>query len=133
MKTCNSCNEINGDNRSTCWKCGNNLPVTPGYKKICPQCNTIYAPSAATCSNCHVQLGVFDDRQTSSYSSSSNDGCWMYIVAVIVPFVGIVLGLVYIARGDDELGKSLILTGIVAPIIISILIFAVGGCGLMFY
>ncbi len=134
MKTCQNCHELNGDNRTTCWKCSAPFPVSvygQNYKKICPNCGMVYASNVENCSSCHVRLGVYDDRAYAA-SGSESSGCWMYVVAVLIPLVGIILGLIYIAKGDEELGKSLILTGVVAWIIIPLIALAFGSCGLFF-
>lgn len=134
MKSCQNCHELNGDNRTTCWKCSAPFPISSSgqtYKKVCPKCGMVYSSNVENCSNCHVRLGVYDER--GYRSGSDNSGCWMYVVAVLIPLIGVILGLVYIARGDDDLGKSLIITGVISWIVIPLLIFAMGGCGLLFF
>lgn len=128
MKVCSKCGEANGDSRTTCFRCMTTLPKNDNYKKICPKCGTIYAANAEYCNSCHSQLGVYDDRVSQSSSNSSSDGCWMYAVSIIIPFIGIILGLIYIAKGDDELGKSLIITGVIATIIWPIFGIFLGSC-----
>lgn len=130
MKECSNCGEMNGDGRSKCFKCMANLPVSPTYKKICPKCGSIYAPSTVNCSSCHIQLGVYDEHARVA-SSSSSDGCWMYAVSMIIPVVGIILGLIYIAKGEEELGKSLIITGVIATLIWPVLGIFIGSCAFM--
>ncbi|MDD2503294.1 MAG: hypothetical protein PHP79_05425 [Clostridia bacterium] len=52
----------------------------------------------------------------------------MYIVSVLIPLVGIILGCIYIARREDELGKSLIITGVVSNIVVVILGIMLASC-----
>lgn len=134
MKTCSNCNELNGDGRTSCWKCSKPLAVSFNYRKICPKCGTIYSANVENCSSCHTRLGVYDDSgyRSNSSGSSENAGCWMYVVSVLIPLLGIILGLIYIARGEDETGKSLIITGVVAWILLPLIAFSFGSCGLFF-
>ena len=52
----------------------------------------------------------------------------MYAVSVLVPLLGIILGCIYIARGEDELGKSLIITGVVSNVIAVVLGIVLSSC-----
>lgn len=61
-------------------------------------------------------------------SAAGSDGCWMYAVAILIPMVGIILGLIYIARQEDDLGKSLILTSVGTSVLWLILSIGVSGC-----
>lgn len=129
MIPCPKCGELNGDNSSTCFRCGAAFPKRPDYKKICPKCGRIYDARQDTCTNCpDVRLSVYTG-ESEYYSGGASGGggeIWMYIVGILIPVVGIILGCVYIARGDDELGKSVLLTSIFVPLIIA-LVFAVLG------
>ncbi len=95
MKTCPKCNELNGDNRTECFRC-------------------------------KASLGSVDTYYNSSTTYSGS--CWMYVVSVLIPLVGIILGCIYIARREDELGKSLIITGVVSNILAIILGIMFVGC-----
>ena len=129
MKTCPKCNESNGDNRTECFKCKASLGPVDTYKKICTKCNLIYSQKTDTCENCGSRLSVYSgDNYSTPYSGSSEGGCWMYIVPVLIPLVGIILGCIYIARREDELGKSLIITGVVSNIVVVILGIMLASC-----
>jgi uncharacterized membrane protein YbjE (DUF340 family) len=52
----------------------------------------------------------------------------MYVVSILIPLVGIILGCIYISRREDELGKSLIITGVVSNIISIILGIIITSC-----
>lgn len=107
MRTCPKCSELNGDSRTECWKCKASLGAVDTYKKICPKCGG--------------RLSVCSKDTEYKGSDSDNSGCWLYVVSVLFPLVGIILGCIYIARREDELGKSLIITGIVSNVIAVIL------------
>ena len=62
------------------------------------------------------------------YGTTNSDGCWMYVVSVLIPLVGIILGCIYIARREDELGKSLIITGVISNIVAIILGIMLTSC-----
>jgi len=117
VKTCPKCNELNGENRTDCWKCKAPLPNVISYKKICPKCRLIFTQKAEYCDSCGSRLSVYSDESL----SSSNGGCWLYIVSVFSPLIGIILGCIYIARKEDDLGKSLIITSILSSIILPFL------------
>jgi len=128
MRTCSKCGELNGDSRSDCWKCKNSLGPVDTYKKICPKCGLIFSQKADSCEKCGGRLSVYSGESSSYPSSKESSGCWMYVVAVLLPIVGIILGCIYIARGDDELGKSLIITSVVVSIIATIVGFMLASC-----
>ena len=128
MKTCPKCKELNGDTRTECWKCKTFLGVVDTYKKICPKCGNTFLAKAENCDKCGVRLSVYSESYANA--GSDNSGCWMYVVSAIIPLVGIILGCIYIARHEDELGKSLIITGVVSNIIMVVLSFLLAGCSI---
>ncbi len=128
MKTCAKCNELNGENRTECWKCKASLGSVSTYKKICPKCGLIFSQKSENCEECGTRLSVYTGSADYRTASSSDGGCWMYVVSVLIPLVGIILGCIYIARREDELGKSLIITGVVANISAVILGIMLGSC-----
>ena len=120
MRTCPKCNELNGDNRTECWKCKTSLGPVDQYKKICPKCGFIYSQKSETCEKCGGRLGVYDNTFINTKKSGDSDS-WMYVVSVLIPLIGIILGCIYIARGEDELGKSLIITGVISNILVLVI------------
>lgn len=128
MKTCPKCNELNGDNRTDCWKCKTSLGPVDQYKKICPKCRLIFSQRDEICDRCGGRLGVYDDNIKVNAEKSNDSGCWLYVVSVLIPLVGIILGCIYIARREDELGKSLIITGVISNLLVVILGFLLTSC-----
>ncbi|WP_273324262.1 hypothetical protein [Vallitalea guaymasensis] len=128
MKTCSKCGELNGENAIRCFKCNNSFGPQDNYKKICQKCGSIYSSRTENCKECGSRLAVYTSDNINSHSSVDRSGFWMYIVAVLFPIVGIILGCVYIARREDETGKSLILTSIFSVIICIILGVMIRGC-----
>lgn len=123
MKTCPKCGELNGDSRTDCFKCKAILGSVDTYQKICPKCGFVYSSKTESCDSCGGRLSVYTPDAVNKTSYSDNSGCWMYVVAVLIPLVGIILGCIYISRGEDDLGKSLIITSVVTHIIAAILWF----------
>ena len=52
-----------------------------------------------------------------TYDSGTGSNFWMYVVAVLLPLIGIILGLIYLARKEDSVGKNVLITAIVAGVI----------------
>lgn len=98
------------------------------YKKICPKCGYVYSSKTENCESCGGRLSVYTEGADFRATHSDNGGCWMYVVSVIFPLVGIILGCIYIARSEDELGKSLIITGVVSNVLAVLLGVMLAGC-----
>lgn len=120
LKECPKCKQLNGDNRTDCWNCHAVLRPVSKYRKVCPKCGTLYPYHMETCEECGRKLSVYDweiNYNNSVYASETELGFWMYAIAVLIPLLGIILGCIYIARGDDRPGKSLIITGVVSNLV----------------
>ncbi len=129
MKKCAKCGELNGGNANACFRCGASFPPAVGYKKICPRCGGIFDGRMDTCPDCpDVRLSVYTGDGEYSQARERPE-IWMYIVGILIPLVGIILGCIYIARGEDDLGKSVLLVSIFVPLAVG-LIF--GGLALLF-
>lgn len=125
MISCPKCGELNGDNSSACFQCGAAFPRRADYKKVCPKCGRIYDARQDYCQDCpDMRLSVYTGSEA---DAGSRGEIWMYVVGILIPVVGIILGCVYIARGDDELGESVLLVSIFVPLVIGILFAVLGG------
>jgi len=114
MRTCPKCYEINGD--KTCWKCKTFIgEVNTGnlHRKICPKCGIIFKHNSNTCSECASPLAVYDEQP----KNTSKSGCWMYVIAFLIPLIGLILGLIYIAKDEEETGKPLMIFSIIIWVI----------------
>ncbi len=125
MKTCPKCGELNGDDRTDCFKCRAALPAQQATRKVCPKCGAIYSPKSETCEACGTRLAVYTPEKGSSGGSYAE--WWHYLVAILFPLIGLIMGLVYLSRGDDDLGKTVIITvlaGVGIQVVLGILLAA---------
>lgn len=127
MRVCPKCGEINGDNNTSCFKCGALITASNSYQKICPKCKTIYSAKTTTCENCGSLLAVYSSSSYKHSTSDASEGAarWMYIVAILLPLIGIIMGLIYLGRREDDIGKTMIMTSIIASVVWAILGFAI--------
>lgn len=121
MKTCPNCNEVNGDGRSECWKCHTPLKESDRYYKICPKCNEVYTMKATRCKVCDGDLRVCDSHMSTYDDNTSGGEKWQYVIAVLFPLIGIILGCIYLGRQDDNKGKNLLILSIILMIVYGIL------------
>lgn len=85
----------------------------------CPKCDGINKSSNIKCDFCGYEFKRDDYLEQQDDNNSSNMG--LFIIALLLPIVGIILGIVYIAKDNDNLGKTLIIFSIVVVIIFSII------------
>ena len=132
MRICPKCGETNGNNLTKCFKCGANLGSVDSYKKICPNCGLVYGPKSETCEECGERLSVVADRPAVSFQQkpASKDymDTWLYVVAILFPVVGILLGCAYIIRHDDFVGKRMIILSLVFMVLWGILLWVLSSC-----
>lgn len=121
MKECPKCGELNGDQNERCYKCNEYLGKSVVKKKICPKCMEVYYDSELdSCPKCHENLKNYDSVSTGSYSSGRygpDVPIWAYVISVLLPVVGIIMGLIYLARGDDDIAKRLFLVSIIVSVV----------------
>lgn len=124
MKTCPKCGEDNGNNNRNCYKCGYTFDDDKDVKKMCPVCSAIYLPGTKMCEDCGAKLVPYTDI-ISNYEPEMFEK-WPYVVAVLLPFVGLILGLIFIGQqrreGPSTLGISIV-SGIIWAIIGGLIFF----------
>ena len=109
MKTCPNCGEMNGEANDKCYKCGADLSQISGERRCCPYCNEIYSPKVETCPKCERPTVVFDPfTMKQTYNGGSDVETWMYVIAFLIPIVGLVLGCIQVGKNDKTGGKNLI-------------------------
>lgn len=95
----------------------------------CPKCDGENPPSNRQCQYCAYTFKEEDyyerPEKQNKYSKRAEDtpqdNKGLYIIAFLIPLIGVLLGLIYIAKSEDALGKSLITTAIVGAIIIALI------------
>ena len=127
MKECPNCGELNGDQNVNCFKCNTPLKSVRTTKRICPKCMQVYFDSELeSCPTCHTTLRDYESVSTSSYDYSNSGGysevpMWEYIIAVLLPGIGIIMGLIYLARGEDDIAKRIIMVSIIVCVVCGII------------
>ncbi len=125
MRECPKCGELNGENNSECYKCGTKINHNLSSKKKCPKCGSIFKGNKDICEYCGEYLVTYDDRYylDQYYNKSYTDSnTWMYVCTVLIPLIGIILGCVKISNDKrDDLGKTLIILGVVLTLVYSFL------------
>ncbi len=99
---CPSCGQSNPDEAKFCGKCGAAIAV------------------AATPKPVHVEPGAAKDSAVVSQTMKT----WMLVASIVLPVVGIVVGIVYLLDANPEKkesGKLWLIVGIVAAVIWSAL------------
>lgn len=116
MITCPKCSELNGADASKCFKCGTSLESGSNYRKMCPKCQSIFSSKAEICDKCGICLSVLNSREI---TNNKIDYKWVYVVSLLIPLVGIIMGAIFATSGDFDkarTGKSLIIFSIAAMI-----------------
>lgn len=89
----------------------------------CPKCDGINKSSGKKCAFCGYNFkrnDYFNGKDIQEYNHSN---AVLYIISFLFPIIGIILGIVYIKKDEDELGKSLLIFSVVFLVIFSIIIF----------
>ena len=104
MKTCPNCGEMNGEANDKCYKCGADLS-----ERYCTYCDKVYSSKTHTCPACGSPTVVYDaftmKKQTYNNSSDYVD-TWMYVLAVLIPLVGLILGCIQIKKKKKQLYQN---------------------------
>lgn len=120
MITCPKCGELNGDNLTKCFKCQTDLKGSGmAYRKICTKCQKMYDAKAETCETCYKVLAVYNPDVTPDVRTT-NGARWPYILAALLPGIGLIAGIVLAVLGREE-GGLMIGLAIVASILWAVL------------
>lgn len=122
MKTCPNCGEMNGEANDKCYKCGADLSQISGEKRYCEYCKEIYAPKTKECPKCGMPTIVYDPITMSQVHNAGGVEMWMYVIAFLIPIVGLVLGCIQVGKNDKAGGKNLIITSIVSFVLYVIVV-----------
>lgn len=90
----------------------------------CPKCDGINSSKNEKCEFCGH---IFSENEyystTEKDDSDKKSNLSLYIIALLIPIVGIILGIVYVAKNEDSTGKSLIIFSIIFGIIESMILY----------
>ncbi len=126
MRECPKCGELNGENNSRCYKCNAFIGKVETGKKICRVCGTVYNGNKSTCDTCGGSLSTYDPSAALAESYRSESHTWMYICTIIIPLIGIILGCVKSSGAKTaDLGKRLIILGVILTIVYPVVIFVI--------
>ena len=140
-----SCGANNKPGSEFCHECGKSLKAVSTFKK-CPNCGKIFPLSANECDKCHYDLYVTGDTGATVVANPTGEGTkievWQWIVAFLIPIVGIIMGVCMISANDPDstyAGKKLIIWSIVfmfvagplLALVIALFAFVFGGLGIL--
>jgi len=122
MIECPKCHELNGESMLICFKCGSSITKKKEIKKICRNCGEIYRGdmSLSQCPSCDNYLSIYDPevqpRRTKGRQHGNTPERWQYIIAFFIPFIGLILGLIYVGQ-KDERGKGILIFSTVMMVV----------------
>ena len=90
----------------------------------CPKCDGLNPSHVDVCGFCGYEFEDQDykDEDLDDEIEESNIG--LYIVALLIPFVGIIIGIICIAKDKSDLGVKLIIFSVVVWVIAAAIIMA---------
>jgi len=106
---------------------------------FCPKCGTENPDEAKFCGSCGANMSVkqanVDPKVNEPITTSQNVTPEMkiiiIIVSIIIPLVGIIMGLIYMSDPNPSkkaAGKTWLITGIGASLVYCLIIASAGGC-----
>lgn len=98
LKTCVKCSELNGNNRTDCWKCGATLP----------------APAASITADGPGALPAA--------KSQGKPAFWQYLLAFFFPLVGIIMGAIALSRHEKGVGTRLLVFSLIIGAVMTTLV-----------
>lgn len=94
----------------------------------CKKCDGLISSKNSICQFCGHKINLdefliseeYGDIEITKDGELNKSNTTLYIISFILPLIGIILGLIYIGKNEDDLGKSLIIFSIVMSFILSI-------------
>lgn len=133
MIECPKCHELNGENRDTCWKCKTPFPKQ-ARRRLCESCGATCPESVVVCPSCGQKLRtsaeIRESQRPVAKSTQSDNPKWMYVVAVLLPLIGIILGCIYISKDERDFGQSLIKVSVIVFVVCAVIAGIAAGCAI---
>lgn len=106
---------------------------------FCPKCGTENPDEAKFCGSCGATMAVkktevtssIKDTQAATQIVSQEMKVIMIIASIIIPLVGVIMGLIYMADpspAKKAAGKTWLIIGIGASLVYCLLFASAGGC-----
>jgi len=88
---------------------------------ICPKCDGVNKSENDTCDFCGYKFKDKDYTNKNEEDEKTSNTI-LFIISFLMPIIGIILGIIYIAKDEEDFGKKILLFSI----IISIIFFLIG-------
>ena len=75
------------------------------------------------CKQCDEELAVCARGLPESHGGSQGGEHWQYVLSVLIPLAGIIMGCLYLGRGEEEKGKNLLILSLILAPVFSLLLF----------
>lgn len=73
--------------------------------KVCPRCAETVKAAAAVCRYCGFDFEIPAEKQAPGQDDASENLAFAgYILAILVPFIGLIVGLLLLGRGRSKAG-----------------------------
>ena len=106
---------------------------------FCPKCGSENPDEAKFCGSCGTNMSVkqtsvhpkVNEPVTTSQNVTQEMKIIMIIVSIIIPLVGIIMGLIYMSDSNPSkkaAGKTWLIAGIGASLVYCLIIASAGGC-----
>jgi uncharacterized membrane protein YvbJ len=106
---------------------------------FCPKCGAENLDEAKFCGSCGASMAIkkeevasnFKDTQSTPQIVSQEMKVIMIIASIIIPLVGVIMGLIYMADPNPSkkaAGKIWLIVGIGASLVYCLLFASAGGC-----
>ena len=87
----------------------------------CSKCGILNNSTDKKCWNCGTEIigneVIYDSQKSSSKDEESTT--WLYVVGLLLPIIGMALGLIYLSKSNKEengLGKSILICSIISAV-----------------
>lgn len=87
----------------------------------CRKCDSANEYGNKLCKYCNESLDKFYSKDDLEMQQNER-GVTGYLIGIVLPLIGIIMGLIYIARKEDKYGMKLIVISILASVLYSVIL-----------